>query len=185
MKGPADDPMAALRAATQRRPVAPGAFQQLGDALGELGRFDEAAEVFEAGLAEAPDAIILHIGLGYIHLRRNDRAAARHQFETARTAAPQRRDAAVGLARVMALDGEFAAAADLYREVLETQPGDWPRRIELAKCLLELGQRQDGEAMLREAARAGGLGPALKALAATPHGRFFLTRSAAAKFLGV
>jgi thioredoxin-like negative regulator of GroEL len=84
----------------------------------------------------------------------------------------------------MALDGEFADAADLYRIVLQAAPGDWARRIELAKCLLETGAREAGEAMLREAAGGSGAGPAIKALAATPHGRFFLSPSAAAKFLG-
>jgi tetratricopeptide (TPR) repeat protein len=182
--GRAEESLAALRQAITRRPVYPPAFQQLGDRLGELGRFDEATEVFEAGLAVAPEAVVLAIGLGYIHLRRNDRGRARDQFAKARAMAPRRRDAAIALARVMALDGEFAAAADLYRMVLRAAPGDWARRIELAKCLLETGQREAGEAMLREAARGGGAGPAIKALAATPHGRFFLRPSAAAKFLG-
>ena len=181
--GRADKALAALRQAITRRPPFPPAFQQLGDRLGDLGFFDEAIQVFESGLAAAPEAIVLNIGLGYIHLRRNDRASARGEFAKARTAAPRRRDAAIALARVMALDGEFAAAADLYRMVLQAAPADWPRRIELAKCLLEIGAREDGEAMLREAARGSGLGPAIKALAATSHGRFFLRPSAAAKFL--
>ncbi|HXV01386.1 MAG TPA: tetratricopeptide repeat protein [Caulobacteraceae bacterium] len=181
--GRGEEALTTLRLAVTRRPAHPPAFQQLGDRLGELGRYEEAREVFDAGLAVAPDAVVLMIGLGYIHLRRNDRAGARAEFVRARAAAPERRDAAIGLARIMAVDGEFAAAADLYRTVLQGQPSDWARRIELAKCLLELGERDGGEAMLRQAARARGPGPAIKALAATAHGRFFLRPSAAATFL--
>jgi hypothetical protein len=57
-------------------------------------------------------------------------------------------------------------------------------RISLGKCLLEMGEREAGETVLRTVARdAGATGLAITALAATPHGRFFLRPSAAAKFL--
>ena len=185
--GRGGDALDQLRLATSRRPAFPPAFLELGDQLGALGRFDEAIAVFESGLALTPDAAVLRIGLGYIHLRRNDRAKARGLFLQARAAAPERRDAMVALARVMALDGEYGAAADLYRLVLASRSEDGERWIELGKCLLEMGQREAGEAILRTATRGDArlAGPATKALAATPHGRFFLRPSAAAKFLHV
>jgi Tfp pilus assembly protein PilF len=122
-----------------------------------------------------------------MHLSRNDRGKARDQFLRARAAAPDRRDAVIALARVRALDGDHAAAADLYRLALQSRPDDAERRLELGKCLLEMGRRDEGEAVLRIALRgdARWIGPAIKALAATPHGRFFLRPSAAARFLGV
>jgi tetratricopeptide (TPR) repeat protein len=174
-----------LRRATTRRPPYPLAFLELGDLLDRLGRAQEAIAVFEGGLALAPDAAVLKIGLGYLHLRRNDRAKARALFAQVRAAAPERRDALVALANVLALDGEYAAAADLYRQALGLRPDDAETRISLAKCLLEMGERDAGEAALRVAARGGPhlAGPALIALAATPHGRLFLKPSAAAKFL--
>jgi hypothetical protein len=91
----------------------------------------------------------------------------------------------ITLAKAMALDGEHAAAADLYRHILGLQPDDALTRINLAKCLLELGERDAGEAALRTAARGAGQMPgrAITALAAAPHGRFFLRPSVAAKFL--
>jgi Flp pilus assembly protein TadD len=185
--GQADEAFDELRRATSRRPPFPGAFLELGDQLGATGRFDEAIAAFESGLALAPDAAVLRIGLGYIYLRRNDRGKARGSFLQARTAAPERRDAVVGLARVMALDGEHAAAADLYRIALASRPEDAVIPIELGKCLLEMGQRDAGEAILRAGARGDArlAGPAIKALAATPHGRFFLRPSAAARFLRI
>jgi tetratricopeptide (TPR) repeat protein len=165
--------------------VQPLAFLELGDLLGRLGRFDEGARVFEEGLALEPRAIILRVGLGYLNLARNDRAAARAQFLEVRAAAPERYDGMVGLGNVMALDGEYAAAADLYRRALELQPDNVVTRISLARCLLEMGERSAGEAELRRAAAVapGYAGPAITALAATPHGRLFLRPSDAAAFL--
>jgi Tfp pilus assembly protein PilF len=141
--------------------------------------------VFESGLALEPDAIILRVGLGYLHLHRNERPKARDLFLQVRAAAPERHDALVGLASVMVLDGEYAAAADLYRLALGVRPDDAVTRISLGKCLLEMGKRDAGEATLRAAARGAAqmAGPAIVALAGAPHGRFFLRPSAAAKFL--
>jgi predicted Zn-dependent protease len=184
--GRGDEALDQLRLAITRRPAYPQAFQELGDQLGKLGRFDEGAAVFESGLALAPDAAVLRMGLGYLRLQRNDRAGARRLFAQVRAAAPERRDARVALANVMALDGEYAAAADLYRQALALRPDDALTRIELARCLLEMGERAAGEAALRAAARgepqAANL--AITALAATPRGRFFLRPRAAARFLG-
>jgi predicted Zn-dependent protease len=110
---------------------------------------------------------------------------ARDLFLQVRAAAPERHDALVGLASVMVLDGEYAAAADLYRLALGVRPDDAVTRISLGKCLLEMGKRDAGEATLRAAARGAAqmAGPAIVALAGAPHGRFFLRPSAAAKFL--
>ena len=174
-----------LRRATHARPAQPLAFLELGDLLGRLGRFNEAAQVFEAGLALEPRAIILRVGLGYLNLARNDRAAARAEFLAVRAAAPERYDGMVGLANVMALDGEHAAAVDLYHRALELQPDNAVTRIALARALLDMGDRDAGEAELRRVAAAApdNVGPAIRALAAGPHGRAFLDPAAAAAFL--
>ncbi len=83
--------------------------------------------------------------------------------------------------------GEYAAAADLYRHALGLQPDDLVTRVNLGKCLLEMGERDAGEATLRAATRGSAslAGRAITALAAAPHGRFFLRPSAAAKFLRI
>ncbi len=185
--GRGEEALDELRRATGRRPAFPLAFLELGDRLGDLGRFDEAIDVFERGLALSPDAIVLRVGLGHLHLKRNDRVMARNLFSQVRAAAPERQDALVALARVLSLDGEYPAAADLYRRALALRPDDAVTRINLGRCLLEMGARGAGEASLREAARAAPhlTGLAAIALAATPHGRFFLRPSAVAGFLRV
>jgi hypothetical protein len=57
----------------------------------------------------------------------------------------------------------------------------------LGICLLEMGERDAGEASLREAMRGAPhmAGQAITTLAAASHGRFFLRPSAASKFLRV
>jgi predicted Zn-dependent protease len=182
--GRRDEALGQLRTAISRRPPFSQAFLELGDQLGEAGRFDEAGQVFEAGLSLMPDAAVLRIGLGYLHMRRNDRTRARELFSEVRAAAPQRRDAVIALARVMVLDGEHAAATDLFRLALAAAPDDAVIQIELGKCLLDMGDRKAGEALLQAGGRrAAQRGTALKALAHGAHGRFFLRPSRAARFL--
>jgi tetratricopeptide (TPR) repeat protein len=185
--GRGDEALDQLRRTAARRPPFPPAFLELGNQLGKAGRFDEGIAVLESGLALTPGVVDLQMGLGYLHAKRNDRAKARALFSQVHAAAPERHDALVALARVMAMDGEYAAAADLYRCALGLQPDDSATRVSLGKCLLEMGERDAGEATLRAATRGTAqlAGPAITALAAAPHGRFFLRPSAVAKFLRV
>jgi Tfp pilus assembly protein PilF len=125
--------------------------------------------------------------LGYLHVKCNDRGKARAMFMQVLAVAPERPDALAALAKVMALDGEYAAAAETYRRALGQQPDDAVTRNSLSICLLEIGEREAGEASLRAVARSAPqmAGHAITSLAAASHGRFFLRPSAAAKFLGV
>lgn len=174
-----------LRLAIARRPPYPPAFTELGGQLNKLGRIEESIAVFESGLALAPGFTELLMGLAHVHVKINDRAKARALFVQAQAAAPRRLDISSALAAVMALDGEYEAAADLYRRVLAQRPDDALIQYYLGKCLLELGDRNAGEAALRAAASSGlqAAGAAIAALSAAPHGRFFLRRSAADNFL--
>lgn len=185
--GRRDEAFDQLRRATGRRPPYPLAFLELGEGLGAAGRLDEGVAVLEAGLALTPKADGLRIALGYLQLKRNDRSRARRLFQEVRAAAPRRQDAMVGLAKVLALDGEYAQAADLYRRALILRPDDAGARLSLGKCLLEMDERDAGEAAIRAASQQAAqlAGPAISALAATAHGRFFLRPSAALTFLRV
>ena len=143
--------------------------------------------MLESGLALAPDVADLRVELGFVHIKRNDRASARGLFLQVLAATPERVDALAALAKVMALDGEYAAAADLYRRALGLRPDDGATRNSLGMCLLEMGERSAGEASLRAATRDAPqlAGQAITSLASASHGRFFLRPSAASKFLGV
>jgi hypothetical protein len=99
--------------------------------------------------------------------------------------APGRPDVLAQLARVMLLDGEYASAADAYRHVLAQRPDDAMTRAEFVVCLMEMGERQAGEANLRAATRGRPhmLYRAAYSLVTPARGRFFLRPSPAAKFL--
>ena len=183
--GRRDDALAQLQRTIARRPLYPPAVLELSAQLAKANRLDEATGALEAGLAIAPDALDLRMELGFHHLKRNDRTTAQTMFAAVLTTAPGRMDAHIALAKVMALDGNYAAAVETYQRVLAHQPGDVMTRNNLAICLLELNRREAGEASLRDAVRAVPqiAGHAITALAAASHGRFFLRPSAAAEFL--
>jgi tetratricopeptide (TPR) repeat protein len=176
-----------FRRASARRPPFPAAFLEQAGQLGKIGRIDEAIAVLESGLALTPGAIELRAELGFLHVKRNDRAKARDLFSQVLAVAPEWHEILTALAKVMALDGEYAAAADLYRRALKPRPDDAMARNNLGICLLEMDQRDAGEAALRAVARTAPqmTGLAITSLAAASRGRFFLRPSAAAKFLGV
>jgi len=160
-------------------------FQELAGQLSKAGRVEEAIAALESGLALAPDSIDLQLDLARLELYRNARGTARAILLKARDAAPGRPDILSQLARVLLLDGEYAAAADACRHALALRPDDAMTRADLAACLLEMGERDAGEASLRAAlhGRPQMLGRTTYALTASSHGRFFFRPSAVAKFL--
>lgn len=174
-----------LRLAITRRPPYPLAFAELGGQLSKLGRIEEGLTTFDRGLALAPNDSDLLMGLGYLQLKINGRAKARALFLQVQAADPRRFDVHSALGNVMALDGEYAAAAEHFQRVLALRPNDAMMQYNLGKCLLELGQRDAGEAALRAAASAGleMAAGAINALSAASHGRFFLRPSVVTKFL--
>ncbi len=177
--------LAVLNDAIAHRPLIPQAFLTLGDYLWKLGRPSEAVALLKEGLSVSPDEPLLKIGLGYFLLQRQDHVPARALFAEVHAAAPAQHDALVGLAMASALGGEFPRAADLYRRALESRPNDARTQLNLGKCLLEMGERQAGEAAIRLAARgARQITPFVTALADTAHGRLFLRPSAARDFIG-
>ncbi len=174
-----------LQRTAARRPAYIPAFQQLAGQLANAGQADEAIAVLKDGLSLAPAAIDLQLDLARLHLDRNERAKAREILLTARDTAPDRSDILSLLARVFLLEGDLASAADAYRHSLARQPGDAMTRADFAACLLEMGEREAGEANLRLALRGSPqmLARATHALAASAHGRFFLRPSAVERFL--
>ena len=161
------------------------AFQELAGQLVKDGRLEEAIAVIESGFALARENIELQLDLARLHLQRNNRGKARAILLKAHEAAPGRSEILTELARVLLLDGEYASAADNYRRALALRPDDAITRADLATCLLEMGEREAGEASLRSALRGRPqlLGRATYALVQSSHGRFFFRQSAVAKFL--
>lgn len=174
-----------LRRITARRPPFVPAFLEYGNQLARSGQDDEAMSVLARGVEAVPDAIDLRVALAFAHIKRNDRVNARVLLQRAAADAPQRHDVLSALARVVAQDGEYPVAADLFRRALALQPDDAVTRSSFGACLLEMGQRDEGEANLRLSVRGGPqmVGQVITTLASASHGRFFLRPSDAVKFL--
>jgi tetratricopeptide (TPR) repeat protein len=183
--GRCEDALEQLRQTIARRPPFLPAFREYAGQLARGGRVDEGIAVIENGLELTPDVVDLQIDLALLHLKRNNRTKARTTLLKALMEAPGRRDVLAALARVLLLDGEYASAADAYRRVLALQPNDAAMQVNFSVCLLEMGERQAGEASLRLATRGRPemAGRAIHSLAAASHGRFFLRPSAVTKFL--
>ena len=178
-----------LRQAITRRPADPAAFLRLGDRLGDLGRFDEAEKVLASGVALAPQAAVLRVGLGYLRVTSAAPAAARQVFESVLAQEPGRFDALVGLGQALVLLGDHEAAAERFARALDLRPGEAGVRVRLGRCLLRIGGGGTrGEASLRQAVLAGatacGTGEWPPCQPAPSHGRLFLSPRAAAEFLG-
>lgn len=172
------------RTAARRPPFAP-AILELAGQLSAAGRNEEAIGVMEEAIGRLPGQIELELALARLHLVGNAREKARAILADLREAAPGRTDISIELARAMMLDGEYAAASDVYRHALGLNPEDSLTRAELATCLLEMGERDAGEAALRRAVqgRPQLLGRAAHALAVSSHGRFFFRPSHLQRFL--
>lgn len=186
VSGRSADGIEQLRRTAARRPPYLPAFQELAGQLAKAGQLNEAIRTIEDGLSLASESIDLKLDLGRLLLQNNECAKARTILTVARDAAPERPDILAELAWALLVDGEYAAAADAYRHALGLRPDDALARANLARCLLEMGERDGGEAALRSVLRGRPhlLGRAAYVLAASSHGRFFFRPSAAAKFLG-
>jgi Tfp pilus assembly protein PilF len=179
------DGIAQLRRTAARRPPYLPAFQELAGQLANAARLDEAITTIEEGLTLAPDSIELQIDLARLCIQNNDRAKARVALERARNGAPGRPDILTELAWILTRDGDYAGAAEAYRHALALRPDDMQTRANVATCLLEMGQRDRGEAALRAILRGRPqmLSRVAFALATSSHGRFFFRPSTTAKFL--
>jgi len=180
------DGLAQLRRTAARRPPYLPAFQELAGQLANAGEVGEAVGMIEQALALAPASVDLQLDLGRMHVRNNNRAKARTVLTAARAIGPGRTDILTELAWAELLDGAYAEAADTYRHALGLRPDDALSRANLAICLMEMGERDGGEAALLSVygGRPQMLRRAALTLAASSHGRFFFRPSAAAKFLG-
>ena len=182
--GRIDEALSRLRRAIKRQPPYPKAFYELGCALASTKHYDEAAEVFERGRDIAPVVAEFSIQLGRVFLERRDFAKAKHAFARVLEISPASHEALSGMALAHQGAGEHDKAADHFRRCLASKPdpGTW---LNLGRCLLRLGQLDEGYDCFRYAVRSDPkrYGSALGMLTKSARGRFWLKPSAAARFL--
>src|ERR671934_2426524 len=83
------------------------------------GEYDEALEVLREGLSLYPNAVELHIGVGYARLAREEFAWARRSFEEALALEPDHEDALAGMGETLLKFGQTEVALGHFRKTLE------------------------------------------------------------------
>jgi tetratricopeptide (TPR) repeat protein len=135
--------------------IKPGAdvHYDLGVALAELDRRDEAAAHLRTALTLAPDLPGAHYQLARLaELAGRPADAEREYLETLRLA-PDHAPAHAKLGLLLAQSGRLAPAAEHFRAVIRLQPGDADAHANLGNVLLLQGQAREALAQYQEALR--------------------------------
>ncbi|MBX3173620.1 MAG: tetratricopeptide repeat protein [Gemmatimonadaceae bacterium] len=109
------------------------------------GNYDEALALLREGLGLYPNAVELHVGVGYARLARDEFAWARRSFEEGLVLDPEHEDALAGLGEVLLRLGQTAAALKSFRRILELGYAD---DIEL---MLQVGRALFREGLMEDA----------------------------------
>lgn len=111
-----------LNAANGGDPAGPAQRSQLATVLRELGRFDEAAEIYRRLLADDPQHAAAHEGLAWIARKRQDFATALGHFRTVAELRPEDGVAQINLARLLAEMNRVTEAKSVYNELCARTP---------------------------------------------------------------
>lgn len=162
-KGRPFEALKALRAAAEQVPSWPNLYRLAG-LEAKLGHIQEARARIAEILRQAPDNLWAREQLGHLELLYGDLARAEQIYLDCVRVAPERAWHNLGVARF--LRGRYPEAAVAYRRALESDPGDVSSLLNLADTEVELGHREEAEALylralahLTESAPEGGLSP--------------------------
>jgi tetratricopeptide (TPR) repeat protein len=109
------------------------------------GNYDQALDTLREGLTLYPNAVELHVGVGYARLARDEFAWARRSFEEALVLDPDHEDALAGLGETLMKFGQSAAGVKSFRRILELGYHD---DVEL---MLQVGRALFREEMMEDA----------------------------------
>jgi tetratricopeptide (TPR) repeat protein len=108
------------------------------------GQFDDALDVLREGLALYPNAVELHVGVGYARLAREEFAWARRSFEEALVLDPDHEDALAGLGETLLKFGQQDAATRSFRRILELgYQDDLDLMLQAGRALFKEGLIED------------------------------------------
>ena len=93
-------------------------YDERAHALYNEGQYDEALHLLREGLTAYPNAVELHVGVGYARLARDEFAWARRSFEEALILDPEHEDALAGLGEVLLKFGQADAAMRAFERTI-------------------------------------------------------------------
>src|SRR5688572_8774111 len=82
------------------------------------GNYEDALTMLREGLGLYPNAVELHVGVGYARLARDEFAWARRAFEEALVLDPEHEDALAGLGEVLLRFGQQPQGVKAFRRIL-------------------------------------------------------------------
>jgi Flp pilus assembly protein TadD len=119
-------------------------FDEQAHQLYDAGEYDQALEVLREGLRRYPEAVDLHVGLGYVRVAREEYAWANRSFEEALALDADHEDAWVGLGETLLKFGRLEEAQRCFARVDELGLSE---DLELG---LAIGRALYREALFRE-----------------------------------
>src|SRR2546430_9740096 len=118
------------------------------------GQYDEALDVLREGLALYPNAVELHVGVGYARLARDEFAWARKSFEEALVLDPEHEDALAGLGETLLKFGQQEASLRCFRRILELgYEDDLDLMLQVGRALFREGLIEDAKEFFEIAVR--------------------------------
>jgi len=118
------------------------------------GQYDEALDVLREGLALYPNAVELHIGVGYAYHAREEFAWARRSFEEALVLDPEHEDALAGLGETLLKFGQQAQALKSFHHTLELgYEDDVELMLQIGRALFREGLIDESREYFEIAAR--------------------------------
>lgn len=112
--------------------------------LYDAGEYDQAVELLRDGLKHYPEAVDLHVGLGYVRLAREEYAWGLKSFERALALDPEHEDGWVGRGEALLKFGRIEESLACFRKIDELGLSD---DLELG---LAMGRALYREALFRE-----------------------------------
>lgn len=108
------------------------------------GQYEEALAVLREGLALYPNAVELHVGVGYAELAREEYAWARRSFEEALVLEPEHEDGLAGLGETLLKLGQEDAALRCFNHTLELgYADDIDLMLQIGRALFREGSARD------------------------------------------
>ena len=108
------------------------------------GQYDDALQVLREGLTLYPNAVELHVGVGYAQLAREEYGWARRSFEEALVLEPEHEDGLAGLGESLLKLGQEEAGLRCFHRTLELGYGDdLDLMLQIGRSLFREGSIRD------------------------------------------
>lgn len=119
-------------------------YDERAHALYNEGKFDEALVLLREGLVLYPNAVELHVGVGYARLAREEFAWARRSFDEALVFDPEHEDALAGLGEVLLKFGQTMDALKAFETTVALgYDDDIDLMLQIGRALFREGYVED------------------------------------------